>query len=180
MSNFINRNTLINVEQVNNPEYPDPPWLLVPIGSNNEMVIETTPVKYRILTGDVLSAMSQAQRDVVDAQEKIERDEGNKNSAAAGVTGDDSPLNWQTRSVIGTSNQRDNYVVNRVAELQNVLLEIKASTGAADNIRAAIPDSFLATNTKERQEAYADYVVDIESGQADPEAEGNGGEGSRR
>ena len=71
------------------------------------------------------------------------------------------------RALIQLFNKRDNYLVNRIAELQAALDAVKASTGAADNIRAAIPASWLATATRTRGEAVTDYKDNITAGGSD-------------
>lgn len=67
MGNFVNRTTLQGRRSANDPEHPDPPWLFVPSGSDNESVMLTVPREYRKISGDVLSEMSRAEKDVVDA-----------------------------------------------------------------------------------------------------------------
>lgn len=67
MSNFVNRNDLSFVRSGNDPEFPDPPWLVVAPGSGNDTVINTVPQQYRKIAGDVLSEMTQAEKDAVDA-----------------------------------------------------------------------------------------------------------------
>lgn len=39
MGNYVNRDTLEYRRSVNDPHYPDPPWLYVPPGSDNEAII---------------------------------------------------------------------------------------------------------------------------------------------
>ena len=67
MANVINRTTLVFLTSVNDPEYADPPWLVVPPGSENEAVIAAVPTQYRKIAGDVISEMTQAEKDAVDA-----------------------------------------------------------------------------------------------------------------
>lgn len=71
------------------------------------------------------------------------------------------------RAIIEIFNKRDNFLTQRIIELQDAMDAMKASTGAADNIRAAIPANFLPTNTRPRNDAIQDYKDDISSGNAD-------------
>ncbi len=73
----------------------------------------------------------------------------------------------ELRELFEVFNKRDNYLVNRIAELQAAMDAMKASTGAVDNLRAAIPASWLATNTRTRADAIQDYKDDIDVGGAD-------------
>lgn len=71
------------------------------------------------------------------------------------------------RSIIETFNKRDNYLTNRILQLQQAMDDMKASTGAADSIRDAIPAVFLPTATRPRNDAIQDYKDEITSGNAD-------------
>ena len=71
------------------------------------------------------------------------------------------------RALVELLNKRDNYLTNRIAELQSALDAAKASTGAVQNLRDALPASWLPTNTRSRPEAFADYDALIDSGTAD-------------
>ena len=83
-----------------------------------------------------------------------------------GIDGDRA-ISVQSRAELGERNTRDNYLVTRIIELQDALLAIKASTGAADNIRAAIPASFSPSATKDRATARQDLKDEINSGGSD-------------
>ena len=83
-----------------------------------------------------------------------------------GIDGDRA-ISIQSRAELGERNTRDNYLVTRIIELQDALLAIKASTGAADNIRAAIPASFSPSATKDRAVARQDLKDEINSGGSD-------------
>jgi len=69
MSNVVNRTTKQFIRSVNTPDYPVIDWIINPdmgavVGFNN---------KYWIVTGDIVSLMDQAARDVVDAAELSDR-----------------------------------------------------------------------------------------------------------
>ena len=78
-----------------------------------------------------------------------------------------SHLGVQARALIDLLNRRDNFLTNRIIELQDALAAMKASTGAVGNLRAAIPGSFLGTNTRPRADAIQDYKDNIDTGDAD-------------
>jgi len=67
MANVLNRTTLEYRRSVNDPDFPDPPWLIIAPGSGNADLIATVPRQYLKLSGDVLSEMTQAEKDAVDA-----------------------------------------------------------------------------------------------------------------
>ena len=167
MSDFVNRDTLEDVRSVDDETVMDPPWLLVLPGTPNQTIIDTVVVKYRKISGDVLSEMSQVEKDAVDQADADARNLENRELAAFGVDGDDTAIPYQTRELIERFNQRDNYLTTRVAELQQALLDIKASQGTADAIRDAIPANFLPTNTRPRSDVVQEYKADILSGGAD-------------
>ena len=81
----------------------------------------------------------------------------------------DSPLQdgMSSRAIIEIFNKRDNFLTTRIIELQDALDAMKASVGAADAIRDAIPAIFLPTQTRPRNDAIQDYKDDISSGNAD-------------
>lgn len=63
MSSALHRTTLKLVTSVNTPDYPTGTWVINPDMSP----VAAVPTKYWKLTGDALSEMSQAEKDVVDA-----------------------------------------------------------------------------------------------------------------
>jgi len=80
---------------------------------------------------------------------------------------EDSHAGVQTRALIDLLNKRDNFLVNRIMELQDAMVAMKASTGGIANLRTAIPGSFLATDTRSRADAIQDYKDNIDTGNAD-------------
>ncbi len=115
----------------------------------------------------VVTEMSQGEKDAVDAAEAAALVTSNRATAAAAPDDTQDPIGWETRALIELLNKRDNYLVNRIAELQSALDNVKASSGPADNIRAAIPASWMATATRPRGDAIQDYKDDINAGGAD-------------
>ena len=123
-------------------------------------------VKYWKITGDVISEMDQAEKDTVDISEAAAAATVNRAQAVSEVESS-AYVGMELRSLIEVFNKRDNYLINRVTELQGALAAIKASTGAADSIRAAIPASWLATNTRLRPDAVQAYKDEINTGNVD-------------
>ena len=77
------------------------------------------------------------------------------------------PVGIDVRAMILLANKRDNYLVNRIAELQSALDAMKATSGNAQNMRDAIPASWLATNTRPLGDAITDYKDEVNLGNAD-------------
>ena len=132
-------------------------------------------VKYWIrqaFPDDTVTLMDQAARDAVDAAE-LSADIAAVRAAAVAapdVAAEETSQGvegLQLRELVELFNKRDNYIINRVTEVQEDLQAIKATNGPADNIRAAIRASYLATNTRTRAAAITDYKDDINAGNAD-------------
>jgi hypothetical protein len=66
MASVLHRTTLEFLSSVNSPEYPDPPWLHNPDLSE----VVGVPQRYWKLVGDVVSEMTQPEKDAADAVEK--------------------------------------------------------------------------------------------------------------
>jgi len=81
----------------------------------------------------------------------------------------DSPLQdgMSSRSIIEIFNKRDNFLTTRIIELQDAMAAMKASAGTVQNLRDAIPATFLPTQTRPRNDAIQDYKDEISSGNAD-------------
>ncbi len=123
--------------------------------------------KYWKITGDIVSLMNQSERDAVDAAREAQRVTNNRAVAVAIPDNLLESIGFYVRELIEVFNKRDNYLVNHIAELQSALDDVKASSGAAQSIRDAIPASWLATNTRTRAQAIQDYKDDINAGGAD-------------
>ena len=167
MGNFVNRTTFARIRSGNDPDYADPPWLAVPPGSPNETVLDATPQQYLKISGDVLSEMTQGEKDAVDAAAVSALVDDNRATATAAIDNTQEPVGWETRSLIEVINQRDNYLTNRIEELQQALDAVKVSTGAVQGMKDAIPASWLATNTRDKPDAVQAYKDEISSGGAD-------------
>ena len=66
MANVVNRTTKQYLKSVNTPEYDVADWIINP-------VVPNTDSKYWTITGDVITEMSQGEKDAVDAAETAAR-----------------------------------------------------------------------------------------------------------
>jgi len=122
------------------------------------------PSKYWNINGDVVSEMSPVEKQAVDDAE-----------AAALVTDNrtfnvDEPDSEQAegmrvRSLIQLLNKRDNYLTNRIIELQNRVQAMLDSNGNVANMRTdGLAVSISPTTTRTRADAVQDYRDDINAG----------------
>lgn len=155
----LNRTTKEFLESVNTPDYPLIDWIHDPDLSS----VIGWDSKYWLITGDIVSLMSEAERDAVDASEAAQLVIDNRTDAVSQID-ESTSIGVHQRAMIELLNKRDNYIINRITELQNALDAIKASTGPADNIRAALPVSWLATATRDKPTAVQAYKDDINAG----------------
>ncbi len=72
MANVLNRITKRYLKSVNTPDYPVADWIINP----DMAAVSDHPVKYWTITGDIVTLISQAARDAVDAQEDSDRLDG--------------------------------------------------------------------------------------------------------
>ncbi len=162
MATVVNRATKELRTSVNTPDFNPIDWIINPDLSG----VAGVPSKYWNIVGDIVSEMSQGEKDAVNAAEAAALTASNRAGAIATTTESDD-LGIQLRELVELFNKRDNYLANRIIELQDALDAVKASSGPADNIRAAIPVSWLATTTRTRADAIQDYTDDINAGGAD-------------
>lgn len=64
MANVLNRETKQFIRSVNTPNYPVSVWIIDP----DLKLVDGFPSFYWTITGDIVSLMSQAERDAIDAQ----------------------------------------------------------------------------------------------------------------
>ncbi len=147
---------------VHTDDFPVADWIINPDLS----AVQGFPTIYWEINGDAVLLVNQATRDARDAE--IAADALVQQRTAAATAPDQSGGGGiQLRELFEVFNKRDNYLVNRIAELQAAMDAMKASTGAVQNLRDAIPASWLATNTRTRANAIQDYKDDINAGGAD-------------
>jgi hypothetical protein len=122
--------------------------------------------KYWNIIGDVISEMSQGEKDIIDTNEASQLVSDNRLLAVDEIEANDG-AGFINRELIELFNKRDNYIINRIEELQTAFDDVKATSGPADNIRAAIPSSWLATATRSRRDTVIVYKNDIDNGVVD-------------
>lgn len=154
-------------ESVNTPDFPEVDWFINPDIS----AVENVDKKYwaRPLT-DPVTEMTQAEKDVIDASEAAQAVDDARAEATAPIADDATSANGlgvRTRAEIEGRNKRDNYLVNRIIELQAALDAMKATSGNAQNIRDAIPASWMPTATRPRSDAIQDFRASINNGDVD-------------
>ncbi|MDH3450925.1 MAG: hypothetical protein OEN20_00790 [Gammaproteobacteria bacterium] len=152
MAAVLNRTTRQYIQFANTPDYPTVDWIINPDLS----AVVGFDSKYWIITGDIVTLMDQASRDAVDAQEFADAAAASTAEAVAPIAATNDPIGARIRGLVELLNKRDNYLVNRIEELQNALLAAKAATGGAQNTRDALPATYLPTNTRTRAAAISD------------------------
>ena len=167
MADVIHRTTLEFRRSVNEPDFPEPAWKWNPDMS----AVVGVPARYWKAPADWNTQgpqeMTQPEKDVVDAAAEAALIAQNRGVSSSTPEDTETPVGWQTRAMIELLNKRDNFNTTRILELQSVLTAIKNSSGPADNIRAAVPASWLGTDTRPRPEAITDYQTIITNGEAD-------------
>lgn len=165
MASVLNRTTKEFRGSVNTPDFPVADWIINPDLS----AVTGQPNKYWIIDpvgSDTVRLATPAEQAVIDAAIDSATTTSNRDGAVA-IADDPQSVGMQNRSLIEVFNQRDNFLTNRIVQLQDAMDAMKASTGAADNIRDAIPATFLPTVTRPRADAIQDYKDEINSGGAD-------------
>jgi hypothetical protein len=147
---------------VNTPDFPVADWIINP----DLTAVAGFASIYWDIVGDNVVLVDQATRDARDA-ELASTELVDRRAQAAAKPDSTAVEGMEVRALIELFNKRDNYLVNRIAELQAALDAVKASSGPADNIRNAIPASWLPTNTRPRPDAIQEYKDDINAGVAD-------------
>jgi len=164
--NCLERTTLQYLRSVNDPDYPLVDYLPIAPGSPEQTLIDTVPRQYLKLTGDVLSEMTQGEKDAVDAAQAAALVSDNRVEAVDVADANDG-TGFHVRALIELLNKRDNYLTNRIEELQAALDAMKASTGNIAALRDSIPATWLPTNTRPRPDAVQDYKDSITTGGVD-------------
>jgi hypothetical protein len=134
------------------------------------LVAAAVPARYWKWDGsDRLSEMDAGEKAAQDAVIAANQEafQATVRARAAGNVDDPDILGMEIRSLIALFNMRDNYLTNRITELQDAMAAMKNSTGAVGNLRAAIPANFLPTTTRDRDAAIQEYKDNITSGSQD-------------
>ena len=74
----------------------------------------------------------------------------------------------ELRALVELLNKRDNYLTNRIIELQDALALVKSTGGNAAVRLNTLPNNYLATNTRSRADAIQDLKDLVEAGDANP------------
>ena len=180
MSNVLHRTTLEYRSSVNDPDFPDPPWLEVPPASANATFIASgVPSIYWKLTGDVLSEMTAPEKAVVDAAILVAQ---NLSAANEGITTIDEPeeLGATTRELIELLTKTHNKLANRLNELYAAMEAMRVSTGGTANLRLAMPlpsaevisegpapATFTNLQNRSKANEIADFKADLLAGLQD-------------
>jgi len=165
----IHRTTLEFRRSVHTPDFPEPAWKHSP----DMTAVAGVPGIYWKAPAD-WDAVG-AGPEVQTAPEQAATDAAISAALSAlnrGLAVDEVDINAESgfhiRAAAEVFNKRDNYIINRLDEVQATLLAIKATTGGTANIRDAIPASFMATNTRTRAATVQDYKDIINAGEVDP------------
>ena len=165
----LNRTTKAYRRSVNTPDFPTVDW----IHSPDMSAVTGWDSKYWIITGDIVTLMDLAARDAVDAAEDADELADNRTGAEEAVD-DSASEGMAMRAQIETYNKRDNYLINRILELQAHVISLQDaianSTGGVANTRTdvgALDLSTSATATRTRAETVTAYTAEITSGGVD-------------
>jgi len=165
MASVLHRTTKEFRSSVNTPDFDVGNWIINPdlsavTGQPNKYWIIDPPGSdtVRLATAPEQAVIDQAIADAVTTRDR---------TAGSAAADDPGAVGMQNRSLIEVFNQRDNYVINRIEELQQAMDAMKLSTGAVQNLRDAIPASFLTTATRPKGDAVQAYKDEIDSGGAD-------------
>lgn len=125
MANVLNRTSLEYLQSVNDPDYPDPPWLHNP----DMTAVATVPSRYWKLTGDAVEEMTQAEKDAVDAAIAAALD-----ADLTQAVKDDYDARKELKAVVLTVIDEVNILRAAVDTLTDELLAV--GNGSANNISA--------------------------------------------
>jgi len=165
MASVLNRTTMEFLRSANTPDFPVADWIINPDLS----AVTGQPQKYWIIDppgSDTVRLATPTEQTAIDDAIAAQRTADDR-AAGSGAADDSGPVGMQNRSIIEVFNQRDNFVINRLDELQVAMDAMKTSTGAVQNLRDAIPASFLPTSTRPKSDAVQAYKDEINSGGAD-------------
>lgn len=155
---------LQHLRGANTPDYDVLPNAL--INPDLSLLDGIVPLKYWKHSAGAVVEMTAPEKSQVDTDETTALNTGNRAFVVAEIDAQ-TQLGVRIRALVDDYSKRLNYTINRVRELQEDLQAIKASNGPADNIRAAIRVSYLATNNRSKTAALQDIKDDINAGNQD-------------
>ncbi len=147
-------------QSANTADFPTADWIINPDLS----AVDGWESIYWDISGDnvlLVDAATRAARDT----EIADNLQLSRRSDAVALPDDTESLSL--RELFEVFNKRDNYLINRVTELQDTLIALQNGSGNAGARLDALPSSYLATNTRTRAQAIQDYKDDITAGGAD-------------
>ena len=161
MANVLHRTSKVFLSSQNTPDFSPVTWIINPDMSE----VEGFQDKYWIITGDIVTLMTQIERDAVDAAEAAALVLSHRSIGVASI---DVPPNVNERAIIHSLNQRINFATNRIIELQDRVQAMLDSTGGVANLRTdGLAVSISATSTRPLPDAIQAYKDDINSGDVD-------------
>ncbi len=165
MSTVVNiTNPSVFFISANEPDFPLISWLHDPPGFF--ILYPSVPSRYWKLNGgstDILE-MTSGEKAVVDAAEIVIQTTNIRAKLVNEVDGI-LPLGVDIRSIIQLMNRRDNFLVNRIIELQNRVQAMLDSTGNVNSLRTdGLAVSISPAATRSRNNAIQDYKDDINAG----------------
>ena len=171
MADVLNRTDKRYLKSVNTPDFDVADWIINPDLSG---VLPQEPNSiYWNIAGDVVTEMTQPEKDAVNAAIAATQTTNNRAAAVAATSvssdqGSQICEGIQLRELIELFNKRDNYIINRIIEIQDALELVFATGGNANNrLNTGLQANYLATQTRTRAEAITDYIDDINAGGAD-------------
>jgi hypothetical protein len=152
------------IPAVNTPDYNTRSDVI--INPNLSLLLDIIATKYwKHVTGAIVE-MTAGEKATVDSELATEDTEFNRDQAIAVMVSIDG-VGVKTRGLVQLISERDNYLTNRIIELQDALNAVKVTTGSAQNMRDAIPSTWSTTNTRSKAATIVAYVDDINAGNQD-------------
>lgn len=125
------------------------------------------PSMYWNINGDVITEMTGPEKTVVDAALTASQIISNKEIVGSEPDGVEA-TSHEVRAILHNANKRDNFLVNRIIELQDQMSAIAASTGNVQSVRDAVASiQNSSTQTRALGQAIADYAAEVASGDTD-------------
>jgi len=166
MANYLHRTTkeLLNSVSPNDLPEPEANYVVNPDLS----AVTGEPNRYWKITGDVVTLMDAGEQAAVDSAISSAETLDRRNDAEAEPDITQDFENVRVRALIELLNKRDNYLTNRIIELQNRVQAMLDSSGNVANMRTAgLGVGISATTTRTKADAITDYKNDINAGNQD-------------
>lgn len=124
MADAVNRTTKVYVQSINTPDYPIGEWIINPDLSG----VVGVPNRYWVITGDVITEMSQGEKDALDAAAL----EAARDSIAAEVDQLEGIMRAALQTILVEFNNHADHInaILDAADTANNLGDFKTSIGA--------------------------------------------------